>query len=129
MKTYVDLNLPSGTLWAEKNEEDYYTFDEAVEKYGNSLPTREQLEELKEYCQWKWIDDGYKVTGPNGESIVLPAEGHRSCSGCVNNVGSSGYYWSSIPRYDLAWYLNFNYDTVNVYGSGQFHHFSVRLVK
>lgn len=56
---YADLGLPSGTLWAESNEEGYYTFDEAVEKYGNSLPTREQLEELKSHCQWEWNDKEY----------------------------------------------------------------------
>ncbi len=35
---YIDLGLPSGTLWATENEEGYFTFDEAVEKYGDSLP-------------------------------------------------------------------------------------------
>ena len=36
---YIDLGLPSGTLWADCNEEGFYYFDEAVEKYGYRLPT------------------------------------------------------------------------------------------
>lgn len=30
-KEYVDMGLPSGTLWASENEEGYFTFDEPVE--------------------------------------------------------------------------------------------------
>ena len=76
---YIDLGLPSGTLWVDTNEEGYYTFDDAVEKYGNCLPTKEQLEELKTQCQWEWTGAGYKVTGPNGNSIVLSAAGFLNC--------------------------------------------------
>ncbi len=32
---FVDLGLPSGLLWAEKQEEGYYTHEEAVKKYGS----------------------------------------------------------------------------------------------
>ena len=47
---YVDLGLPSGTLWRNSNEGgDYarYTYDEAISRFGNKLPTKQQLEELK----------------------------------------------------------------------------------
>jgi hypothetical protein len=40
--------------------------------------------------------EGYKVTGPNGNSIFLPAAGYRHWSS-LYNAGSTGYYWSSTP--------------------------------
>ena len=43
---YVDLGLPSGTLWKGKNEGGWYTYEEAISMFGNLLPTKEQFEEL-----------------------------------------------------------------------------------
>ena len=37
---YVDLKLPSGTIWADTNEDGYYTFDGAKEKYNDSIRDR-----------------------------------------------------------------------------------------
>lgn len=108
---FVDLGLPSGTLWKDKNEDGgFYTYEQALNKYGSNMPTKEQFEELIDKCSWIWTVDGYKVTGPNGNSIVLPASGYRNCEGSVYYVGSEGRYWSSTPRDDLSnspWYLSF----------------------
>ena len=105
----VDLGLPSGTLWKDKNEEGgFYTYDQAVSKFGDKLPTKEQFEELKNSCQWTWNGSGYKVVGPSGNSIVLPAAGYRGSDGSVHSVGSGGYYWSSTPDgSEYAWNLRF----------------------
>lgn len=111
---YVDLGLPSETKWKTTNEcyneTCYHDFDDAVGTFGGSLPIKEQWEELKSYCYWQLQRDGsYKVVGPNGNSIVLPAEGMRTCSGKIEDVGSFGRYWSSTPRgSEGAWYLNFD---------------------
>lgn len=106
---YVDLGLPSGTLWKNQNEgRDYarYTYDSAVSKFGNKLPTKEQFEELKNECEWSWIGSGYKFTGSNGVSIILPAAGLRTCNGDVKEVGTGAHYWSSTPYgSDYAWGL------------------------
>ena len=75
----------------------YYTYDEAVSQFGDKLPTREQFAELQAFCTWTWNGKGYVVKGDNGNSIVLPAAGHRNCDGGVYNVGTDGYYWSSTP--------------------------------
>ena len=56
------------------------TYDEAMERYGNMLPTKEQFEELKTKCQWTWTGSECRVTGPNGSFIVLPAEGYSKGS-------------------------------------------------
>ena len=132
-QSYVDLGLPSGTLWKKSNEGGdfaHYTFDEAIKDFGKSLPTEKQLIELKNECDWTWIGNGYKVTGPNGNSITLPAAGIRYCHSDVGIVGSFGYYWSSTPiDSDYAWSLDFYSGGVNMsYGNrcgGQ----SVRLVQ
>lgn len=108
---YVDLGLPSGTLWKNANEGgDYarYNYDEAVNRWGSKLPTKAQLEELKDKCTWTWTGRGYKVTGPNGNSITLPAAGYRYCDGkgTVGKVGTEGNYWSSTPFND-SYYARF----------------------
>ncbi|MBR4787038.1 MAG: hypothetical protein IK013_04065 [Bacteroidales bacterium] len=128
---YVDLGLPSGTKWKDKNEEGgFYTYEEAVSKFGNKLPTKVQFEELLNSCTWSWTGSGYKVTGPNGQSITLPAAGSRYCSGGVYSVGSNGYYWSSTPiGSDSAWFLYFHsgYHSMKYYG--RCGGLSVRLVQ
>ena len=125
---YVDLGLESGTLWKDQNESDFYDYDAAVAQFGDKLPTKEQLEELKNSCQWQWTGSGYKVTGPKGNSITLPAAGYRN-DGSTYGVGSLGNYWSSTSSSsDWAWYLSFSSGSVGMgstyRGSGR----SVRLV-
>ena len=129
---YIDLGLPSGTKWNGKNEDGFYEYDEAVSKFGKKLPTKEQLEELKDKCNWIWDANkkGYIVVGPNGKSIFLPAAGHRNCHGGVLSVGSGGRYWSSTPDgSDDAWYLTFGSGAVYVSSGNRCYGRSVRLVK
>lgn len=131
---YVDLGLPSGTLWKQQNESGYYTYDEAVNIFGNQLPERHHFVELKNVCRWIWMDDyGYKVVGPNGNSITLPAAGYRGCygDGDVNFVGTGGYYWPSTPSDSSgAWCLRFYSGGVGMdRGVGRCYGYSVRLVQ
>ena len=137
---YVDLGLPSGTLWKDKNEGGFYTFEQALSTFGNSLPNREQIEELQNSCEWTWNGRGYKVVGPNGESIILPALGYQDCDKELRGVGMDSYvmnshdymgcYWSSIrsePEY--AYSLNFDSGKVHVGSSKLCYGLSVRLVR
>ena len=79
---YVDLGLPSGTLWKSKNEKGtYYTYEEAISQFGDKLPTRDQFAELQAFCTWTWTGKGYVIKGDNGNSIVLQAVGFRNCDG------------------------------------------------
>lgn len=127
---YVDLGLPSGTKWKDKNESGFYDYDAAVRSFGSKLPTKEQLEELKDACTWQWTGSGYKVTGPNGQSITLPAAGNRYCNGEVSSVGAGGRYWSSTPNdSEYAWCLYFTSSELSVYGSNRCIGRSVRLVQ
>lgn len=150
----VDLGLPSGTKWADRNMGssspadygDYYAwgeintkktytdktykfftdknkngycdngeiedigpdisgteYDVAHKKWGGSwkLPTKEQWQELIDYCSWTFMAQdchpGYKVTGPNGRCIFLPAAGKKAeYSGADRSIGSEGSYLSSM---------------------------------
>lgn len=126
---YVDLGLPSGTRWKEVNEDGYYDYDKAVSKFGNKLPTKQQLEELINKCTWTWTGSGYKVIGPNGNSIYLPAVGFR-CGSNVCCAQDSGYYWSSTPYNSIiAWFLGFDSGVHHMEPVNRSGGLSVRLVQ
>ena len=76
--------------------------DAAMVNWGGRwrMPTCEEFGELIEECDWKWTTqnghNGYMVTGPNGNSIFLPAAGLSFQS--TDYVDTYGYYWSSTPH-------------------------------
>lgn len=81
-------------------------YDIARAKWGAAwkLPTQAEMEELMEKCTWIWTTkngkNGYKVIGPNGNSIFLPAAGYRTDSAYdgkkpLRDVGVYGDYWTS----------------------------------
>ena len=91
-------------------------YDAATANWGSGwrMPTKEELEELVDKCDWEWTRqggcNGYRVTGPNGNSIFLPAAGWRYGSS-LNLAGYRGYYWSSTPYWSSAhgaYYLDFS---------------------
>ena len=146
---YVDLGLPSGTLWATMNigasspEEygDYFAWGEIAPKedytwetykwcdgtirsltkycidsyyglvdhkfelepaddaaymnWGPSwrMPTKEQLDELFQYCTWQRTSRGYQGTGPNGNTLFLPDAGYYDGS-TLQFAGYYSFYWS-----------------------------------
>ena len=75
--------------------------DAATANWGGDwrMPTGAEQEELFN-CTWNWTTQngvkGYKVTGPNGNSIFLPAAGYRDGSS-LGLAGSRGSYWRSAP--------------------------------
>lgn len=105
-QTWVNLGLPSGTLWKTHNESGFFTEKEAYNLFGTKLPTKKQIEELVAVCDWEWYGNGYKVTGPNGKFIKLPASGWRNLDGNVGDVGYCGLYWSrSYDNNERYWLL------------------------
>ena len=96
---WVDLGLPSGTLWRDRNAEGgLYTYYQAVAKFGNQLPTKEQFAELKEYCSCYWTGNGFNVVGKNSETLFFPACGITTYGNeRPHDVGNNGYYWSLTP--------------------------------
>ena len=91
-------------------------YDAATANWGGDwrMPTYDELNELRKKCTWTWTTqngvNGYKVTGPSGASIFLPAAGYRLGSS-LNDAGGSGYFWSSSPDHYFdyfAYYLSFD---------------------
>lgn len=77
---------------------------------GWQMPSSEQIEELIKNCSFEImiVNDikGGKFTGPNGNSIFLPAAGYYSESE-IFDKGKTGYYWTSSMYTD--------YDKSNAY--------------
>ncbi len=76
--------------------------DVATSELGGNwrMPTLEEIKELKEYCNWEFTERngqaGYTVTGPNGNSIFLPASGYQNDDG-YEEVDRYSIIWSSTP--------------------------------
>ena len=103
----------------------------AVNWGGNwRMPTLNEIKELKEKCKWTWTVRGYTVTGPNGNSIFLPAAGYRFDSDLLY-AGSYGDYWSSsLSADDSSYAYELLFGSVNVRWSSYFRYYgrSVRGV-
>ena len=163
---YVDLGLPSGTLWATMNigaespEDfgDYFAWGETAPKsnyhwdtytlcdngndrvmlkyctYSNGqgaptgivdnifelepeddaayvnwgplwrMPSYSQMEELRTKCSWQWTQmnnvNGCLLTGPNGNSLFLPAAGVRMWT-FLHLDGSACLYWMRTIDYQM----------------------------
>lgn len=127
---YVDLGLPSGTLWKDKNEKGFYSYNDANRKYGSELPSKQQWEELKRECEWEWLAGGYYITGPNGNSIFLPGEGRCLGTSWGVGTGGDGYYWSGTHDDNVfAWSMVFHDSYFHLERYDNFYGLSVRLVK
>ena len=104
-------------------------YDVAHVKWGGKwcMPTINECRELFANCTYEWTTlngvNGRKFTGPNGNSIFLPAAGGR-WDGDLVRAGEYGYYWSSTSpdgSYD-AFVLGFYsgsaywYNGLRIYG-------------
>ena len=115
---FVDLGL--SVKWASQNVEassvensgEYFLCaqlpDLSFPNVGR-LPTKEEMHELKDLCEWKWTTqngvNGYLVTSKtNGNSIFIPAAGyyyHRD----VFRDNEVGNYWTSTSSDSINYYL------------------------
>ena len=118
------------STYSEKEE------DAATANWGSEwrMPTQAEQDELRTECSWTWMTEndvnGYKVVGPNGNSIFLPAAGY--CSGSsLYNVGHKGFYWASslyTGNTSYAYYLSFTYNDVSRYSNDRCYGQSIRPV-
>lgn len=87
-------------------------YDAATAELGDDwrMPTLDEYHELHKNCTWEWTTrnqvNGYNVTGPNGNSIFLPAAGAGQNSS-ISYYNEHGYYWLST--------LNINDDEQRAY--------------
>lgn len=87
-------------------------YDAARANWGSTwkMPSKKDFEELMNECTWEWVVDVNgvgckKVTGPNGNSILLPISGYVYESSFY--MQDFGYYWTSTP---ISTYEQFSYD-------------------
>ena len=79
-------------------------YDAATVKWGKAwrIPTYQIFNELLNYCNWEWCvvnsHYGYKITGPSGASIFLPAAGNR-CEDLLRGTNMFGSYWCSTVHW------------------------------
>lgn len=111
-------------------------YDVARIQWGGNwrMPTKTEGEELVNLCTWTWTTynkvNGYKVTGPNGNSIFLPATGAVEGS-TIDSRGAMGFYWLGslkveMPIHAHCWCFGRNFYE---YGnSNLFYGYSVRPV-
>lgn len=102
VETYksTDLNH-SHTYGREMNDiSNNHLYDIAAHVSNSScrIPTLAEFQELVDKCRWVWkqVDGmhGYEITGPNGNSIFLPANGYLHGDESVK-YGVTGNYWTS----------------------------------
>lgn len=112
------------------------TYDAARANWGSTwrMPTKAEMHELKNNCTWTCTTqngvNGMIVTGPNGNSIFLPATGSYYGSS-RSLVDEYGYYWSSTPIESdtyRAYALYFNSGYRDVYWYDRYGGFTVRPV-
>lgn len=146
----IDLGLPSGTLWMDKNIGArtpyeyglYFPWAKAnnvMIDYTNgecNVPTKEQLLELIDNTTSEWIT----LNGANGRlftsktnhnSIFVPAAGYFS-ENTSKGFDSIGYLHSnslSDDYTDSAWYLGFNCVGVDVYYGNRYYGRTLRGIK
>lgn len=113
-------------------------YDAATANWGEGwkMPTLAQMEELSSRCTWEWIKQngvrGYKVTGPNGNIIFLPASGYRFGTSFTDGSCGYTYYWSSTPRsshVSYAYYLRFGSGGHDLNYEARYCAYSVRPVR
>lgn len=88
---FVDLGLPSGTLWASdylKDTEGKVRYLPYMEAKEHSLPSIEQWKELEQYCRWdaSLLSDKSKIfhcVGLNGNVISFSQTGFIESCSCV----------------------------------------------
>ena len=144
--TYKWCNGSYNTMTKYCTSSDYGTVDNktvldleddvAHVKWGGDwrMPSLDEIKELLENCTWQWTSvngvNGYRVTGPNGNSIFLPAAGYRYGTD-VYDRGRDGNYWSSsLDGYGSgnAFYLYFSDGFCGWYGNDRYCGRSVRPV-
>ena len=128
-------------VYIKNSFQDYKTVldpedDAATANWGGAwrMPSKVEQDELRNKCKWVRTKlngvKGYKVTGPNGNSIFLPM------AGCMHEddllvVKSAGFFWSSSlgseGLYD-AYYVSFASGGVDWNEGGRYFGQSVRPV-
>ena len=112
---------------------------DVAKNWGGSwrMPSKAEFEELVNKCTWKWTTmsgtNGYKVTGSNGMSIFLPANGEYFATEKGAKAGIWGEYWTGTFKettdfYSHAYALTFTQSKKNIDGNYRYAGLAIRPV-
>ena len=82
--------------------------DAATVYWGDAwrMPTTTEIKELIDQCTWTWTTqeevNGYKVVGPNGNSIFLPVTGYGYMTYHMQPKNEARYWSSSLQAVDMT---------------------------
>lgn len=136
---YVDLGLPSGTWWKNQDEDGLFSFDMAIETFGDKMPTAKQCKELADFCTCKLVTPNkwdvrtwyYVITGRDGNSIQMKQgeyEGSGNRRGCFwSSTKDAGYNFGLQYCYYL--YLSNGKDGLHISSARHSYKYPVRLVR
>ena len=105
--------------------------DVATANWGEGwrMPTSTEMQELFENCTRTWTSYGLLFVGPNGNSILLPAAGHRYEIELYQVDDNGGYWTSSVGEYaPYAIFGSFSSNGLYIYDVYRSWGFSVRPV-
>ena len=111
-------------------------YDMARKAWGEPwrMPTGKEVQELIDSCEWQWANlngmNGYKVTGPNGNSIFIPASGIYSGAE-MKDGGLLGAYWTANHSENDSLRAKYLYITNNEYSlkdTARFYGMNIRPV-
>jgi len=128
LRKYLSSQIPMNISGTE--------YDIATAKWGQGwrMPSKEDWKELIEKCKWTkekaFHVYGYRVEGPNGNSIFLPNTGLRFGETISNT--DAGYYWTSEMAQDnreCACYYYFDGEKHNDIVSTRNYVYSGRAVR
>lgn len=134
---YVDLGLPSGTLWAKEyvKKDQNVLFLPYCEAVQYQLPTEEQWEELVNVCRFLYkpyseTDNDLKEAtciGPNGQSIKF--EGKGMYRGDDNDYYDAYFWLKDESDTHTKTAVRIRYNKKEVVGSFSGYKLPVRPVK
>lgn len=102
--------------------------DAAMVQWGGEwrMPTLDEFMELRTQCQWEWTEhkreQGYLITGPNGNSIFLPSS--------LDKMHPGGQYWTASASNEpgMAECLNFIPSLAILYCAPRYQGLTIRPV-
>ena len=141
---FVDLGLPSGTLWAsdyvKKDDNDMTIYVTQENGADYEIPTYEQFKELMDECKWEqkseknWTESGFYYwhdwaicIGPNGNKITFEKTGLYEATDSLTRT-SEIFFWLNDIESNCA---SITFYSLNIGSENMFSGYKlpIRLVK
>ena len=144
---FVDLGLPSGTLWSsdyvKKDDNDITIYVTQENGADYEIPTYEQFKELMDECKWdqksekNWTESGFYhwhewaiCLGPNGNKITFEKTGIYETTDSLTRT-SEIFFWLNNKEYFYNNCANITLNSLNIGSENMFSGYKlpIRLVK